>query len=227
MFLGRRLKTIVVVGILSILFVPRAVCSQSSSTDADQIQIELSGMDKRGGTIERVREKTLAILQTQNGCTAWFREADADPAVVFRSLHYKIEQEKTSYVFRMTDGQGVKHFKQPWGARSTQYGGRNSNVGLNGNGAFFNSLLPVIELGTSGTLGRPGGFHSLTIASFEGNTTEAQITILLHELGHIIGRLPEDGDSWDGRSSLNTKEVLRHCEPAIRAAAHEGPRSGN
>jgi len=227
MFLGRRLKTIVAAAILSIVFAPRAAYSKGSSTDDDPIQIELAGMDKRGGTIERVREKTLAILQTENGCTAWFREADADPAVVLRSLHYKIEQEKTSYVFRMTDGQRVKHFKQPWGARSTQYGGQNSDVGLNRNGAFFNSSLPVIEVDASGALGRPGGFHWLTIAWFQGNTTEAQITILLHELGHIIGRLPTDDDSWDGRSSLNTKEVLRHCETTIRAAVHEGPRSGN
>ncbi len=63
----------------------------------------------------------------------------------------------------------------------------------------------------------------LTISSYNGNTPEVQITILLHELGHIIGRLPEDDDSRDGRSIRNTSEVSRHCKSETRAAAHKGP----
>jgi predicted HD phosphohydrolase len=57
------------------------------------------------------------------------------------------------------------------------------------------------------------------VGSYSGNTAEAQIAILLHELGHIVGRLPDDSDSWDGRSSQNTLEILSHCKPEIRAAA--------
>ena len=226
MFFGSRLEAIVTAAILGVLLVPQAAYSQNPPAEDDYIQMELAAMPKRGGTIRRVREQTLAILETENECTAWFREADPEPSAVLRSLHYEIEVEKASYVYRMADGQGRKRVKHPWGARSIENGGRNSNVSLNSNGAFFNSILPVIELDEGGTLGRPGGFYWLTIASFKGNTTEAQITILLHELGHIIGRLPEDNDSWDGRSSLNTKEVLRHCGQAIRAVAREGPRGG-
>jgi hypothetical protein len=226
MFLGPRLEAIVAAAILSVFLVPEAAYSQNPPTEDEYIQLELAAMAKRGGTIRRVREQTLAILRTENECTAWFREADPQPSAVLRSLHYEIEAEKISYVFRMADGQGGKLIKHPWGARSTENSGRNSNVSLNGNGAFFNSIVPLVELDQHATVGRPGGFYYLTIASFKGNTTEAQITILLHELGHIIGRLPEDNDSWDGRSSLNTKEVVRHCGPAIRAVAHEGPRGG-
>jgi len=58
----------------------------------------------------------------------------------------------------------------------------------------------------------------LTISSYNGNTPEVQITILLHELGHIIGRLPEDD-----RSIRNTSEMSRHCKSETRAAAPKGP----
>ena len=227
MFSVSRLEAILATVIVSVLLVPEAAYSQSPLAEDNSFQLELAAMAKRGGTIRRVREQTLAILQTENACSAWFREANPEPSLVLRSLHYEIVVEKASFVFRIADGQGGKLTKHPWGARSTENGGRNSNVTLNGNGAFFNSFLPVMELDQSGTIGRPGGFHWLTIATFKGNTAEAQITILLHELGHIIGRLPEDDDSWDGRSSLNTKEVVRHCGEAIRVAAHESPRGGN
>jgi hypothetical protein len=39
--------------------------------------------------------------------------------------------------------------------------------------------------------------------------------MMLHELAHIIGRIPEDDDSWNRRSSQNTDEVLRHCKKEI------------
>jgi hypothetical protein len=81
-----------------------------------------------------------------------------------------------------------------------------------------------MQLDPGGTFARPGGNLMLTIASYNGNTPEAQITILLHELGHIIGRLPEDDDSWDGRSVRNTSEVSRHCKSETRAAAHNSSR---
>ena len=71
---------------------------------------------------------------------------------------------------------------------------------------------------------QPGGNRLLVVSSYAGNTPEAQITILLHELGHIIGRLPADDDSWDGRSLRNTSEVSRHCKSETRAAAHNSPR---
>jgi len=68
---------------------------------------------------------------------------------------------------------------------------------LNANGPFFNRTSVVMQLDPRGMPARPDGNRLLTVSSYEGNTPEAQITILLHELGHIIGRLPEDGDSLD------------------------------
>ena len=55
-------------------------------------------------------------------------------------------------------------------------------------------------------------WHWLNVGFYDGDTPEARVAILLHELGHIIGRLPEDNDSWDGESSRNTMEVLQHCK---------------
>jgi len=75
---------------------------------------------------------------------------------------------------------------------------------------------------------QPGSAHRvLRVASYSGDTLQAQVTILLHELGHVIGRIPEDSDSWDGRSGENTAEVLRHCKDEIRMIAKNRKREGD
>jgi hypothetical protein len=220
MGLTRRLKVVAVPALLSILFASNPAFSQSRSTGDDRIYYELAAMGKRGEVIARVREQTLVILESENACSAWFREADPDSMEVFRSLHYGIiEEDEGSYVFHKNDGQGGGQFKHPWAARSIQDGGQNSLVELNLGGAFFSSASPVLELDSQTALRWPTGMHRLMIASFWGNTSGAQITTLLHELGHIVGRLPKDDDSWDGRSSRNTEELLRHCKHDIRTAA--------
>ncbi len=71
-------------------------------------------MGKRGAVIARAREQVLTILQEENACTAWFRQADPDPAGVFQSLHYEIGSGKPAYIFRMADGRGEQFYKQPW-----------------------------------------------------------------------------------------------------------------
>jgi hypothetical protein len=81
-----------------------------------------------------------------------------------------------------------------------------------------------MQLDPAGMFAWPAGNFMLTISSYNGDTPEAQITILLHELGYIIGRLPEDEDSWDGRSIRNTSEVSRHCKTETRAAANNSSR---
>lgn len=222
----QRLRAIAAAAILS-MFATSVAFSQSLTQDDQQIQSELAAMDKRGAIIARAREQVLAILETENSCTAWFREADADPAGVFRSLHYEIEKDKPSFVLRMADGHQGQLFKQPWAASSFEHGGRNSTVSLNPNGLFFKSSQPVVELDMGGSPTRMMGFRALTLGSFRGNSNEAQITTLLHELGHITGRLPEDDDSWDGRSSRNTQVVLRYCKDEIREFAQKGSRRGN
>ena len=172
----------------------------------------------------RAREQVLEILQPGNACSAWFQEADPDATEVFRSLHFELEVAGTSYVYSVRDSVRGQLFKHPWAARTTENGGRNSVIQLNGNGPFFNRTSRIMQLDPGGTFAWPAGNFMLTISSYNGDTPEAQITILLHELGHIIGRLPEDDDSWDGRSFRNTSEVSRHCKSETRAAAHNSSR---
>ena len=59
----------------------------------------------------------------------------------------------------------------------------------------------------------------LLVGSYYGNTLAAQITILLHELGHVVGRLPEEFDELSGQSGRNTAEVLHFCRAEIKATA--------
>lgn len=174
-------------------------------------------MGRPGVMIARGREQVLTILQTQSGCSEWFQESNPAATEMFRSLHYEIAESESPNTLHLHDGFGAELWKNPWAATSFEFGGKNSTIRLNTNGAFFKGLLPVVDLGPPRWLPPPIGHRVLRVAWFSGGTQQAQITILLHELGHIIGRIPEDSDSWDGRSTENTIEVLRHCKDEIRA----------
>jgi len=208
----------------SVLFAPSQSYSEGAPNHEERVVLELSALGKQGDTTARARGQVLEILQYGNGCAVWFQEADPDATEVFRSLHFKLEMRGTSYVYGMADNERGQVFKHPWAARSIEKAGRDSTIQLNANGPFFNHTSRIMQLDPVGMFLRPSGNLTLTISSYNGDTPEAQITILLHELGHIIGRLPEDDDSWDGRSSRNTSEVLRHCKTEIRAATHHSPR---
>jgi hypothetical protein len=207
-----------------LLFAPNRSYSEHMPNDDDPVALELSTLGEKGDTIARARRQALEILQNGNACTAWFQEADPAAAEVFRSLHLGLEIKGPSYIYASKDNGGVQLFKHPWAAMAMEYGGRNSIVLLNVNGAFFKRASIVMQLDTEGMPSRVAGMRELVIASYDGNTPEAQITILLHELGHITGRLPEDGDSWDGRSSRNTSELLQHCKAEIFAVSRNSLR---
>jgi hypothetical protein len=213
---------------LAILHMAMA-CEPARAENAitDDVSRELTALGERGAVISRVREQTLGILDSQNSCAAWFREVAPDTAEVFESLHYEIAKDGPTYVQHLRNTDGSNLFKHPWTARTTENSGRHSTIALNPSGAFFRPNLPLVNVD------RPGGHewmtgdvHRLAIASYSGNTARAQITILLHELGHVVGRLPEDDDSWNGRSTRNTEEVLRHCKHEIHAAAESVARNG-
>jgi hypothetical protein len=98
--------------------------------------------------------------------------------------------------------------KHPYAAKALE---NSSFVLLNANGAFFVRAAPVLQQDNQGGFYRLSGSRDLRAGSYPGNTLAAQITILLHELGHIVGRLPDDSDELSGQSERNTAEVLHFC----------------
>jgi hypothetical protein len=221
------MNAIVLTAILGFVLFSGAAYSQDLAGGADDSRInnevlqELAMMGKRGEVVAQVRQRTLAVLETNDACAEWYRESNSDVAGVFRSLHYRIEDDQPSYTLRKKNAKGVAIMKSPWGAQAIQYGGRESTVRLNKNGPFFQRVSRVLELDRVQWVGQPVYHALLGVASFAGDTIEAQITILLHELAHVIGRIPLDTDSWDGQSSRNTLEVLRHCKPEIHEASQK------
>jgi len=191
--------------------------------DEQRIQMQLLAMGKRGETIARIREQVTEILQNRNACSAWYQGVDADPAGTFRSLEFVLDTNGPPYVHGIRDSRDVIQFKHPYVASAKENAGRNSAIRLNANGAFFNHSSSVIEEPPDGGPARPIGIRTLRVDSYPGDTPEAQLTAMLHELGHIVGRIPEDSDSLDGQSARNTAEVLRYCRPEIRAMARKRP----
>jgi hypothetical protein len=206
-----------------------SICVRSGTADTpckndeERIQMQLLAMGRRGETIARIREQVLEILQNRNACTAWYQGVDADPAATFRSLVFVLDEKGPPYVYGIRDSRDEKYFKHPYVASAMENAGRNSAIQLNVNGAFFNRSSSVFEAPPDGGPARPIGNRTLRVESYPGDTPEAQLTAMLHELGHIVGRIPEDSDSLDGQSARNTAEVLRYCRPEIRAMAKKRP----
>ena len=190
----------------------------------ERIQKGLLALGRQGEAIRRARDQVLEILEAENGCAAWFQEADADPAGTFRSVDFALEENGPGYIFALKEIGQAEIFKHPHVASSWENAGRNATIRLNANGAFFKRTSAVLEQDRRAGPLQPAGMHMLRVASFPGSSAPAQVTALLHEFGHIIGRLPEDDDSWNGQSTRNTEEVLRHCRTEIRAIARKPPR---
>jgi hypothetical protein len=186
---------------------------------------ELSALGWRGAMIAQARLQVLEILETQNPCSEWFRETDGQAAAVFRSLRYDLA-EGAPDVYGRRDAHGDVFYKSPWGARAIEYGGSGSYVTVNSNGPFFVHTSRLNRMDPLGGPGWPMSWRLVMVGPYTGDTAAARITILLHELGHIIGRLPVDDGSWNGESSRNTVEVLRHCKNEVqllaKKAAHPG-----
>lgn len=83
-------------------------------------------------------------------------------------------------------------------------------------------LFDNVELNLEGPFYRGNALHSARyVGGFFPNTREARVTILLHELGHLIERrdkrwlLPNDGSS-EYLSQENSKRVVAVCGKQIR-----------
>ena len=189
-------------------------------TTQDFVHPRLQALGARGSAIERAREHVMAILSTENSCSAWFREADPDIAATFESLDFTL-RDGPRYVTVFKSAGGEMFLKHPYSAAVQENAGRNATVQINANGPFFENVADILERNTPNSFTRVAGRCVLRVGSFEGKTLPAQITTLLHELGHVTGRLPDDSDELSGLSTQNTERVLHACRSEIKSSARQ------
>jgi hypothetical protein len=180
-----------------------------------RVRMEVMALGERGQAIAHAHDQTLKILQTVNPCSAWFNEVEPNAAEIFSSLHYELVKGGRAETYSKPDDFGVPLLKDPWGAQAIGGAGSNASIWINSNGPFFVRGTRVVKLDSAGEVSSYDGWHIMRLGSYVGGSPEARVTIMLHELGHIVGRLPNDDNSWNGQSSRNTSEVLRHCRTEI------------
>ena len=173
----------------------------------------------RGLLIEQARQHVLAILAAHNSCSGWFRKADPNVAATFESLNFYLDDgPKDILILKSTSGEVL--FKHPYSAAVPENAGHDATIALNANGAFFTRAAYLRRYSDRG-LASVEGRRELRVGPYPGNTLPARITTLLHELGHAVGRLPDDSDELSGLSEQNTQRVLDACHAEIKASAHQ------
>jgi hypothetical protein len=183
----------------------------------DPVQENLASMGKPGQRILRARERILEILESENGCSAWFREKDANPAATFRTLSYELDRKGEGLV-RESDGTGeMKLFRSPYVARVIQADGSYATITINMKGAFFSGTATVVKEQGDGGPRSLHGARALRVGPYAGESLYAQILALLHEFGHVVDLLPADGGEQEAKSVENTNEVLRFCRAEIES----------
>jgi hypothetical protein len=199
---------------------PGTVPSLPSSVPQDPVRLHLQALGARGSVVEQARDHVIAILSTENSCTAWFREADPDVAATFKSLEFSVD-DGPRVVVAFKSAWGETLLKHPYSAGVQENAGRNATVLLNSNGPFFAKVADVLVRDATGSYARVAGRRMLRVGSYAGNTLPARITTLLHELAHVIGRIPDDSDELSGLSMQNTQRVLHACRAEIKSSARQ------
>lgn len=181
--------------------------------------IRVSGGE--GAAIARARAAVLDILRGNNACSAWFAKTDPNVVDTFSSLQFWVERDGPNHIVKERGDRGdwVEH--GPYIARTSQRTGKGTNIGINANGAFFHAKAEVFRIEWHQGYEFPTNVWQLLHAGpYEGATAKAQIVTLLHELAHVVGAIPSDGQSPAGlnRSQENTEAVLRQCKSAVNAS---------
>lgn len=174
---------------------------------------------KKGQSISAARSRVLDVLSGENACSEWFRQGDRDPAGFFRTLSFAVDSKAVDYVIeRMNNGQS-EYFVNPYVATVVQDGGEYQTITLNAGGAFFRPSASLVRLAAEGGPVQFHGGRTLKVGPYLGSTPKAQLTTLLHELGHLLSLLPLDTNDANGLSAANTAEVLRHCQAEVESSA--------
>jgi hypothetical protein len=205
---------------------PSSLAQIGCNASTDLVPGDLTAMGKAGQKILRARERVLEILQTENACSAWFREKDSDPAATFRTLTYEIDRKGEQFVQESMDSDSLHVFHNPYVAKVGQDTGAYATVTLNSNGAFFRSIARVAEVRSEGGPFSMRGARYINVGLYAGDTLPAQMLALLHEFGHVLNVLPGDLHDIEGRSVQNTNEVLRYCRSEIESKVRRSTLSG-
>ena len=187
----------------------------------DPIETELRQFGAAGYSIAVARQNVMAILRESNSCSAWYLEAEPDPAQKFASLRFQTDSSGEDSAVGEYEYSGVI-YREPYVARAQQGVAAGSIITLNSHGAFFVLYAPIrLRLGAGGPL-VPQAQKPLHVGTYDGGSLNAQITTLLHEYGHIVGLLPVDmGEAGSPLlSTQNTETVLDRCRRQIEASAN-------
>ena len=188
----------------------------------DLVQEDLAAMGKAGQKILWARDRVLEILQTENACSAWFREKDSNPANTFRTLSFALDRKREEFVLESKNPGDMNIFRSPYVARVFQGDGSCATITINMTGAFFSPMARVVEIQKEGGFWSLRGVRVLGVGPYAGDSLRAQILALLHEFGHLIDLLPTDEGDQDGRSVRNTSEVLRFCRAEVESKSKRG-----
>jgi hypothetical protein len=192
------------------------------SVSKDSVKENLATMGKPGQKILRARDRVLEILQTENACSAWFREKDANAAATFQTLGYAVDRHGEDLIHMSKDTDSQYIFRDPYVARVGQDTGAFATITLNAGGAFFHAQATTLAVSREGGLSRIGSPRLMNIGPYPGDTAAGQTLALLHEFGHVVNLLPVDFDNEDGKSVRNTAEVLRFCRAELESKVKGG-----
>ena len=163
---------------------------------------------KKPNLIEKAYLDALTILREDNSCSRFYGGPSAIGA-----LNEFVRRLTPTHIDRVV---GVRMKGETLSARD-YLTGRSfrlfQKTEINLNGPFFRGNTSLVESKIP------------SIGSFPPNTREARVTMLLHELGHVLSTadkqwvLPDDGND-EGLSRKNTDRVVNACRDQIRQIGH-------
>ncbi len=183
----------------------------------DPVHENLAAMGKPGQKILRARDRVLEILQSENACSAWFRQKDPNPAAAFQTLGFAIDRHGEEVIHVSKGAASEYFFRDPYVAKVGQDIGAFSTITLNAGGAFFRALATTVAVSKEGGLSTFEKPRLINVGPYPGDSLDARTLALLHEFGHVLNLLPRDFDNEDGRSMQNTVEVLRFCRAEVES----------